>query len=197
MLWLLIAPLWIALLIGLIWVFLRAKNTAARYEAIYEPGHLIEFGKAVRRIRAEALEAVGSVSDPGFEAKVTAEYPELPPGAARTGAGLILFYRVDREDEVWRHHFSIFCEGGFFAQSTGRFLFAYLHHLMGLEVVEVSLGLSDNGRYHLTWQLDDAAQSEFVQREVPVPAEDELQGVLEQCWSAASQVRIGRVTLPT
>jgi len=193
MLWLLIAPLWIALLIGLIWVFLRAKNLAGRYEAIFDQAHLIEFAECVRRIRSGALQNEGIVQTPGFPENAV---DDLPPGAARTSAGLVLFYSVDHEDGGWQHHFSMSWQGGFFAESTARFLFAYLHHLLELEGTEVALGLSEGGRYHMAWQLDDEAQAVFKHRDVVVPVSEDVQDVLQQCWHTAEQVRIARMSGP-
>lgn len=179
MLWLLIAPLWIALLIGLIWFFLRAKNNAGRYEAIFEPAHLIEFAEVVRRVRADALETAHGAA------------PSSPsPGGSPTTGGLRLHYTAAREAAAWQHHFSMACEGGALAPSTARFLFAYSRHLLGLEGVPVELGVSDANRFHMTWAIPESAEYAWEAREVPVPAPEELQGVLEQCWHQAEQVRI-------
>jgi hypothetical protein len=178
--YILLGVIWIFLLIGLILVFLRSRKNAENYEAIFEAEHLCEFAEGVREIKAEAFGAPGPAD----------EESELPPGAIKTSAGLILVYTADAQDGAWLHHFSMSYNGGPFEPQTARFLTAFFQLLLGREGRGNELGLTRSGRYHLEWTLDQQEHDTLAAREVPVLTAEELGPILEQVAAAAEQIRI-------
>ena len=186
--WLIGVGVAVALLLG-IWYW----RSSRKYDALYHPLHLAELAYVTKRIKEEALANAGQALD------VREWDPEHPPaGIAVTRAGLVIFYSVDPEDGIYGHHVSMSYQGGWFAMGAARFVTAYLHHLLGLGSVPVALGLSDGGRYHVTWQMDEDQQREYAARPVSLPTPETLGEIRARCFERGRELRFEKfaLTLP-
>jgi hypothetical protein len=136
-----------------------------KYNALFNPAHLREFGEVLLQQR-----------------KVALANPNRDPSGSLTSSGLVVLYTVDLRDGLFRHHVSLSWRGAFFAQAAAGAYLCFLQKLLQLPSNgAVSLFQTSAGRYHVCFQLgaDEHARNASVEPELPPP--EHMPALLQEC----------------
>ncbi|HEU4532803.1 MAG TPA: hypothetical protein VFS00_01750, partial [Polyangiaceae bacterium] len=152
--------------------------------------HLVEFAEKLSAAKSSAA-AVEMSMLPALPAAGT-----LPPGVMITSAGYVIFYTVTPEKGRMRHRLSLSRGGASLTRSAGSFLVAYMRHLLELGPIEHSVGISEEARYHLDFELDTRAHEAFMKQRVRVPERSEAPAVARRCLAERSALRFDTPSLP-
>ena len=171
-------------------ILIMLLAVSRKYGAFYKAKHMVELAEGLAKIRGDALSHIGQEID---LAKVSPD--DLPPCATITSTEIVLFYSIDREDAQYLHHISMSHRGSWFAPSAARIFLAYFHGLLQLESTPLGTTVSEGGRYHIEFRLNDAEQRAFADRRVEIPPPAALDDILNQCHLAAADLHFEKISI--
>ena len=183
--------MWWLVILGVFALYLAIVLAAAlrKQREFCSPQHIVELAERLATVRGEALAGVDSPVDPA-----AMENDELPPGATVTSAGIALLYTIDREDDDYVHHVSMSYRGGWFPCRAARVLLVYVRRLLQLQSPP-AVQLTDGGRYHFEFRLDEAEQQAFAGGEIEIPSPDAAAETIAECRWAAAGVAIETISI--
>ncbi len=180
-LWFFLALAAAVLLLGRL--FLGAEEF---YRRLYQEEHIEEFAALVGEVRAKALEKIFSDSRrPASPQEIT---------RATTSAGLVYVHSVCREGDEYRHHLSWSRQGERLTKTAALVYIRFSLLLLGIsETPEV--GLSQNGRYHVAFALDEEGERVFSgQSSEPLERKD-LLALFARAVVTSREVPVRRITI--
>jgi thiamine pyrophosphate-dependent acetolactate synthase large subunit-like protein len=109
---------------------------------------------------------------------------EDDPRAFVTRAGIVIYYTISRNDNLYSHHFSLTDRYGITAHAVGATLVVYIGLLLNIPPDILTVERSEQQVFHASFDLTEAEQAMFVASPLQTPTLAKVRAMLEECREA-------------
>jgi len=179
MIWIIVGA--VVLFLIILWVVSKDR----RYKKIFEPEHYVEFAESLAAVTSAACDKIG-------------EPPTNPPTDDSrfflTAARIVFLYTITEENGQYEHYFSISIAGRYTPHAVGRTFAIYVARLLGIDLDQLKIGISQANVFHSVFTLAQKKQIEFKNREISIPSLEDAEKIHAECFEQSHQLQCKRFT---
>ncbi len=181
------------MIIALVILLFMMRRRAA-YKRLFADAHFLEIAEGVRHLKAAALARM----EKSEQKSAPPDNPNNDPRVLITSQNLCVFYTISEGEESFDHHFSLGIAKGYTATPVGETFSLYLAHLLAFASQHFTIERSQNGIYHVEWQLTPETQETFARTPVKIPERAELPAIYERLekWRGEISIQQTEISLP-
>jgi hypothetical protein len=159
-------------------LFSGSKNllVASKYNHLFASTHLVDFARHLEELRGVSEAATNSPQGPAAISPWKG-----PPPTTMTNAGLRMSYSMDEnKDGSHVHCLTISNNMGTLPEVVAKCFILYARDLLGLNRSPIRTSRHGHTTYHLVFDIDRAAQKNFVSREIQIPREVDIPQIVSE-----------------
>jgi hypothetical protein len=166
----------VGFLFGIALVLLVLLPRSAQLKKIFSNDHLIEIAEQMEVGKPLAV-SLADVAEEKFAL-------EDDPRTFVTSAGIVIYYTISRNENLYLHHFSLTDQYGITAHAVGATLVVYIGLLLNIPPDILTVERSEQQVFHASFDLTEAEQAMFVASPLQTPTLAKVRAMLEECREA-------------
>ena len=181
----------LAIIAAVILLFIMRR--AAAYKTLFADEHFLEIAEGVGRLKTAAL---AQIEKEDAQTIITRDDPRV----LLTKQNLRVFYTVSEVvsevESNFQHHFSLSIAQGYTATAVGETFSLYFAYLLAFAARDFTVERSQNGVYHVEWQLTPAEHQKFARTPVKTPPREELPAIYERLHQWRREISVQQTEIP-
>ncbi len=160
----------------------RRKRSSASNQKLFGDKHLLETAIGVAGLRRTAMDRIDDVS------KARGMRLDDPRHFVSTKK-VVLVYRIVRDGDKFIHRCSVSLAGGDTPRQVGTGFMALFVHLYGIAHGALEIHVSQKGRYHLAFVMNEEQQETFAEKKLELPGTGSVGWLRNQMMAIAREIR--------